>query len=117
MDRSDKSLTALIESLDSEEQIIHYVRATLVANPSPKEERGVLAVTTKRVLFKEQAWYGTLTSLQWPWDWFKGISSKKALTFEHIKIQSPGGTEKFLVNFGEADSFIASVNEAIDRQV
>ena len=116
MDALDKSLTALIESLDSEEEILHYVRATLVHNPNPQDERGVLAVTTKRILFKEQYWWGTLTSLQWPWDWLKGVSSKKALTFEHIRIQSPGGTEKFLVNYGEADSFIRSVNEARDSQ-
>lgn len=116
VDTLDKSLTALIESLDSGEEILYWVRATLVNNPKSQDERGVLAVTTKRVLFKEHSFYGTPTSLQWPWDWLKGVSSRKALSFEHIRIKSPGGTEKFLVNYGEADSFITSVYAVIENQ-
>lgn len=114
MVESNRSMDSLTESLDSEEELLHYVRATMVQNPLPREQRGSLAVTTKRVLFKEHSWHGGLTSLQWPWDWLRGVSSKKALKFEHIKVKSPGGTVKFLVDYGEADLFILKVKEALD---
>ena len=116
MDAGQKSFNSLIQSLDADEEVLYFIRATMVENPNPREERGILAVTTKRVLFKEHSWFGTVTSLQWPWDWLKGISSKKGLTFEHIRIKSPGGTEKFLVDYGDADLFVNSVNEAADSQ-
>lgn len=109
----EKALDAVKGSLGQDEDLIHYVPATRVENGNSGSERGVLAVTNQRIIYRGTFLFGTGTNLEWRLGQINGIAATKSMLFEHVEINGGGAVVKFLTQYGLAKGFVQKANSAL----
>ena len=113
----DKAIEQIKSDLEAGESFVDYVVATRVENGSSGTERGALVVTTKRLIYQGAALFGGGTRVEWRLKQLNRIAATKSMMLEHIEFNSGGAALKFLVKYGEARPFVASVNQTIEGEV
>lgn len=115
MSAFEKALEAVKSSLAAGESILASIRATRVEQGNSGTERGVLVVTSERIIYRGSALFGIGTSIDWRFTQLNGIAATKSMMFEHIELNGGGSVVKFLVQYGEAQPFASQANQAMAK--
>jgi hypothetical protein len=115
MNAVDKALEAVRGSLEAGEAILGFISATRVEKGNSGTERGVLLTTSERIIYRGFALFGNATSIEWRFTQLNGIAATRSMMFEHIEVNGGGSVVKFLVHYGEAQSFVSQANQAIAK--
>lgn len=111
----DKALEAVKNSLGAGEVILGSITATRVEKGNSGTERGVLVATSERIIYRGSALFGMGTSIEWRFTQLNGIAATKSMMFEHVELNGGGSVVKFLVQYGEAQSFVSQANQAMAK--
>lgn len=115
MSAVDKAMEAVRESLGAGEEILGTIAATRVEKGNSGTERGVLVATSERIVYRGSALFGMGTSIEWRFSQLNGIAATKSMMLEHVELNGGGSVVKFLVKYGEAQTFVSQANQAMAK--
>lgn len=115
MSAVDKAMEAVRGSLGAGEAILGSIAATRVEKGNSGTERGVLVATSERIIYRGSALFGMGTSIEWRFAQLNGIAATKSMMLEHVEVNGGGSVVKFLVRYGEAQTFVSQANQAMAK--